>query len=179
LCTTMANWMNRTVFTAALALAVTGCIRNAATSHESTAENVSLSAEAPATSEASQQATREKSARQSRLPQDAKPTDAPLVEKYVGPFPHRTNPFALPNADNAATAAKLRVTVKQAEERLLGFIDVDGRKALLQIDGQVWAARPGDSRNGIEVVDIAPAQVTLRRDGATWQLSLHEQNRSG
>ena len=102
-----------------------------------------------------------------------------MAEKYVGPFPHRTNPFALPNADSAATVAKQRATVKKADERLLGFIDVDGRKALLQIDGKLWTAQQGDSRNGIEVVEIAPAEVTLRRDGATWQLTLMQQNRSG
>jgi hypothetical protein len=74
--------------------------------------------------------------------------------------------------------AKQRETVKKTEERLLGFINVDGRKALLQIDGKLWTAHQGDTRNGIEVVEIAPSHVTLRRDGNSWNLALLQADRS-
>jgi hypothetical protein len=83
----------------------------------------------------------------------------------------------MPNADKAATAAKQRTHVQQPEQRLLGFVNVDGRKALLQIDGKLWAARQGESRNGIEVVEITPAHVTLRRAGETWKVSLLTRDR--
>jgi hypothetical protein len=175
----MANWTTRITLAVAIALGAMGCGRRAVSQQQTSADDKPESTAIVPASEVGEKATPKTSARSSRLPQDAKPAVTPTVEKYVGPFPHRSNPFALPNADSAATAAKQRETVKQAEERLLGFINVDGRKALIQIDGKVWAAQQGDRRDGIEVVEIAPAKVTLRRDGATWQLSLLQQDHSG
>lgn len=97
---------------------------------------------------------------------------------YVGPFPHRTNPFAMPHANDAATAAKLRDSAPKASERLLGFVNVDGRKALLQVDGQVWAACEGETRGDIEVVEITPSHVKLRRAGATRSIPLFDRDHS-
>lgn len=177
--TNMATWMIRIPLALAIALGAIGCARGPASKQESTARTTPQADSTVAKNALVDKATPTTSVRKSRLPQGDKPAVAPAAEKYVGPFPHRTNPFALPNTESAATAAKQRETVKQAEERLLGFINVDGRKALLQVDGKIWAAQKGDTRDGIEVVDVTPADVTLRRDGATWQLTLMPPSRNG
>jgi hypothetical protein len=164
-------------------LAVAGCGRHApsqpAAITASTTAVASVERAAPVT-QPSPTPTVAKAPRAAKLPGVAQAGAIAQNEtEFVGPFPHRTNPFALPNADHAASVAKVRANEKRSDERLLGFVDVDGRKALLQIDGQVWAARAGESRDGIEVVEIAPAHVTLRRQGATWNVSLMTQGRSG
>ena len=168
----------------AITLAIAGCGRHAqmpTSSTEASATPVGFDEGDSLDKQKSPVPTAAKDPRAARLPDGGAQasTTAPSASKFVGPFPHRTNPFALPNADNAATAAKLRANEKRSDERLMGFVDVDGRKALLQIDGQVWAASAGESRGGIEVVEIAPAHVTLRRNGATWNVSLMTQGRSG
>jgi hypothetical protein len=52
--------------------------------------------------------------------------------------------------------------------RLKGFVNVDGLKALLLVDGNVVSVRPGEECAGVEVIEVAPPRVILQRGRLRW-----------
>jgi hypothetical protein len=102
------------------------------------------------------------------------PKSGKVARIFTPPFPHRDNPFAQPDKGTVHVAARLRTSDDDDPIQLKGFITVDQPKALLRIDGRVWAAREGESRDGIAVVRILPPAVTLEREGVQWDLSLRK-----
>ena len=107
-----------------------------------------------------------------------KETDAvELVEEsatFDPPFPNRTDPFAQPTAHRVAEVVRERREQTGADVQLKGFVHVDQPKAMLRIDGQLWIASAGDSRDGFEVLTVAPPLVKLKRDEKNIELSLHD-----
>ena len=117
---------------------------------------------------------------QSQAPQPpqstATPKEAEEIEEFVPPFPNRTDPFAQPTANKVAKVVRERREQNGADLQLKGFVHVDRPKAMLQMDGQLWIAAAGESRNGVEIAAIAPPVVTLRHDSQDFELSLLGEN---
>ena len=61
--------------------------------------------------------------------------------------------------------------------RLVGFVEVDGLKALLSVKRQLNVLTVGESANGVEVIAIEPPHVTLKfgQEGEEFQINLYEQ----
>jgi len=62
----------------------------------------------------------------------------------------------------------------QGEEaiELLGFVNVEGQRVVLSIDGLVASIAEGDTQRGIEVVSIQPPSVVLQRGRQRWKATL-------
>ncbi|MGI8982630.1 MAG: hypothetical protein ACR2FY_25640 [Pirellulaceae bacterium] len=74
--------------------------------------------------------------------------------------------------------AEYPAPVRQAERpkvRLLGFSDVDGFKALVELKGNVMAVEAGDVIEGVEVVSIEPPKVTFQFASSNWSTRLFDQ----
>ncbi len=97
---------------------------------------------------------------------------APQVQQttYQPPFPERSELFVPPEREISALA----VDTENGEDRvrLNGFVNVDGQRAILMIDGQLASLAAGSERYGVKVVDIAPPKVTLERGGNQWTTSI-------
>ena len=113
----------------------------------------------------------------------AKPTSkvaseaAAVVDEPVAfepPFPDRTDLFAQPNANKVAAVVRERREQSGPDLQLKGFVNVGEPRAMLRIDGELWIARAGESRAGVEVVTITPPQVTIKRDEKNIELSLRD-----
>jgi len=59
--------------------------------------------------------------------------------------------------------------------RLLGFVDVDGLKALLSVNGSLNIVTIGDSVSNVEIIAVEAPYVTLRHGTEEFQLNLFEQ----
>jgi hypothetical protein len=71
----------------------------------------------------------------------------------------------------AASAARHRKVILP-KIQLVGFMSVDGAKALLKVDGKRTVSRAGDSIENVEIVDVAPPTVTLKLHGEEYTLDL-------
>ena len=89
---------------------------------------------------------------------------------FTPPFPQRDELIQPPNHKGLTKAQRDEV---RTEVILKGFVNVDGTKALLSVNGKVAAMAVGDSQFGIEVVSIAPPQVTLQRGRVRWTEALY------
>ena len=96
-------------------------------------------------------------------------------EGFQPPYPHRQDLFAQPNIQQLPQTARPR---EQSEVELKGFVNVDGVRALLQIDGDVTAIREGEAQSGVKVLTIAPPQVILQRGRVRWTIGLFDQTRA-
>jgi hypothetical protein len=94
------------------------------------------------------------------------------------------NPFAMPEIPEEflppTEAPKLveQPAGKPAERprvRLLGFSNVDGFKALVEVKGDVRAVTTGDIIEGIEVVSVEPPNVTFQFASSRWATKLFDQ----
>ena len=83
--------------------------------------------------------------------------------------------FAQPTARKAADVVRQRQQERSGDVQLKGFAQVDGPRAMLRLDGQLWIAGPGETRDGIRVLSITPPSVKLQSDGKNIELSLHDQ----
>lgn len=95
-------------------------------------------------------------------------------ETFEPPFPNRTDLFAQPTARKAADVVRQRQQERSGDVQLKGFAQVDGPRAMLRLDGQLWIAGPGEIRDGIRVISITPPSVKLQSDGKNVELSLHD-----
>jgi hypothetical protein len=64
--------------------------------------------------------------------------------------------------------------------RLVGFVEVEGLKALLSVEGRLQVVTIGDSQDGLQglqIIAIEPPAVTLKHgeDGEEFQMNLYEQ----
>jgi hypothetical protein len=59
--------------------------------------------------------------------------------------------------------------------RLVGFVEVDGLKALLSVDGQLTVTAKGDSVSNLEVLAVEPPAVVLRHGEEEIRMNMFEQ----
>ena len=102
-------------------------------------------------------------------PTDEKSAEANKVA-FEPPFPDRTNPFQAPKRQGRASL-KAKGQNESAIE-LLGFVNVNGPRVALSIDGLVETASEGEKLQGIEVISIKPPAVLLQRGRQRWQATL-------
>lgn len=94
---------------------------------------------------------------------------AELKLAFEPPFPERTNLFQAPKRQKIGRTksnGQLETSVE-----LLGFVNVDGQRVALSIDGLVTTIAEGGEAFGIEVISIQPPSVFLRRGKQRWQAS--------
>jgi hypothetical protein len=107
----------------------------------------------------------------------------PAVEKaaapaeFVPPYAHRVNPFRQP--DNKTLLASRREAPQQMQLQLKGFINADGLRAVVQIDGQTTLLAAGVRQGDLEVLEVTEKSVTLQRGRHRWTESLAESIRAG
>jgi hypothetical protein len=83
---------------------------------------------------------------------------------FQPPFPNRQEIFAPPEIGD-------RRALERGEARLAvvrGFIQFRGQRVVLEIGDEVRVLAEGDRHRGLEVIGIAPPNVTLRRGGTRW-----------
>ena len=68
-----------------------------------------------------------------------------------------------------------RETTPPPPLRLLGFVEVDGLKALLTVEGKLNVVTIGDSVSGVEIIAVEAPTVTLRHGTEEFQMNLFEQ----
>jgi len=88
---------------------------------------------------------------------------------FESPFPERTNLFQAPKRQGRGRSQAGGQSETSVE--LLGFVNVDGQRVALSIDGLVTTIAEGDEAFGIEVISIQPPSVFLRRGKQRWQAS--------
>ena len=61
--------------------------------------------------------------------------------------------------------------------RLVGFVEVEGLKALLSVEGKLNVVTIGDTAEGLKIIAIEPPAVTLKHgdDGKEFQMNLFDQ----
>ncbi len=98
----------------------------------------------------------------------------PLIEEqtlvFEPPFPGHMNLFQAPKRQGRGGIAKSGGQSETAVE-LLGFVNVNGQRVALSIDGLVTTIAEGDQAYGIEVLSIQPPSVFLQRGKQRWQAS--------
>ena len=94
----------------------------------------------------------------------------PAATTFTPPFPHRDEFFQPPNHKGLTKAQKEEV---RTEIVLRGFANVDGLKVILAINGKPFSLGVGENQFGIEVVNVAPPQVTLQRGRVRWTETLY------
>ncbi|NOY29353.1 MAG: hypothetical protein GXP28_04000 [Planctomycetes bacterium] len=108
-------------------------------------------------------------------PDDA-PTDEtesvpqPVADSFEPPFPGRVELFVAPK--RRGRGAKQSADGIDNAVELLGFVNVDGQRAVLSIDGLVSPLAEGSQEAGIEVISIQPPAVVLQRGRQRWQVNL-------
>ena len=93
-----------------------------------------------------------------------------LAEAFEPPFPDREDLF---NPSTKIAAAPERPETA-GDVKLRGFVNVDGVKALLVINGQITPTVAGQQYAGIDVIAIEPPQVTLQRGRVRWTEKLYQ-----
>ncbi len=88
---------------------------------------------------------------------------------FEPPFPDRTNLFQAPKRQGRGSSKSSNQSEVAVE--LLGFVNVDGQRVALSIDGLVTTIAEGGQAYGIEVISIQPPSVFLRRGKQRWQAS--------
>ena len=142
------------------AAAIFACLGTVAASHAQEVESVPHAAAEAAVEPAPK----------APLQEDAKTKTSPEAATFTPPFPQRDELFQPPNHKGLTKAQRDEV---RTEVVLKGFVNVDGTKALVSVNGKVAAMAVGDTQFGIEVVSIAPPQVTLQRGRVRWTEALY------
>jgi len=91
-------------------------------------------------------------------------------DSFEPPFPDRVELFVAPKRQGRG--AKQSTDGIQNAVELLGFVNVDGQRAILSIDGLVSPLAEGSHEAGIEVISIQPPAVVLQRGRQRWQVKL-------
>ena len=92
------------------------------------------------------------------------------AERFEPPYPDRQDLFS--PAAKVADAPERPETA--GDVGLRGFVNVDGLRALLVINGRVTVTEAGRQYSGIDVVSIDPPQVTLQRGRIRWTEKLYK-----
>lgn len=131
------------------------------------ATNLDPEAEEPATSttDTPTEATADDQADDAEQAQAA--VEQPTQVAFEPPFPDRSDLFQAPKRQGRGRA-QAKGQAESAVE-LLGFVNVDGQRVALSIDGLVTMAAEGDKQYGIEVISIQPPAVVLQRGRQRWQ----------
>ena len=90
--------------------------------------------------------------------------------EFKPPYPNRTNPFHRPSS--IGSLAGVGIDSSEQGVRLKGFVNVDGEKTLLVIDGRLFVLAENQEVAGVRVLDISQPNVIYTRDGAHHSLSL-------
>ncbi len=94
----------------------------------------------------------------------------PVADAFESPFPDRVELFVAPKRQGRG-AKKSADGIDNTVE-LLGFVNVDGQRVILSIDGLVSPLAEGSQEAGIEVISIQPPAVVLQRGRQRWQVNL-------
>ncbi|MEM9366660.1 MAG: hypothetical protein AAGD07_11745 [Planctomycetota bacterium] len=91
-------------------------------------------------------------------------------KEFELPFPERSNPFAVgdrqdPKGNQPTAASSVEV---------LGFAKVGSQQVMLRVDEKVHFLVEGDSKGGVDVLQIRPPRVRLRNGNLTWEASMFE-----
>ncbi len=89
---------------------------------------------------------------------------------YRPPFPDRTDLFAAPQRQGRRRVSAKGDSLNSIE--LIGFINVNGLRAVLSINGLEMPVAEGSTRDGIEVISIQEKSVVLQRGRQRWQATL-------
>jgi hypothetical protein len=114
-------------------------------------------------------------------PAEPSPPPSPATEKagaatgpvtqdeFTPPFPDRTDPFEPPKR----AAGMVRQGDNPGETvELKGFVNVDGPRVVLAIDGVISPLAEGGEKYGVRVISIQPPSVVLQRGRSRWTASL-------
>ena len=85
------------------------------------------------------------------------------------PFPDRTKLFQAPKRQGGSRVNSHDPSESSVE--LLGFVNVNGPRVALSINGLVTTVAEGDTQQGVEVISIQPPAVVLQRGRQRWQAS--------
>jgi len=94
----------------------------------------------------------------------------PVADAFEPPFPDRVELFVAPKRQGRGVK-KSADGIDNAVV-LLGFVNVDGQRVILSIDGLVSPLAEGSQEAGIEVISIQPPAVVLQRGRQRWQVNL-------
>lgn len=95
-----------------------------------------------------------------------------LLGDFQTPFPLREDPFRQPRIEQSRAGSTDSRDKTASPVALRGFVNVDGQRALLEIDDSLFAVSEGEEKEGVTVLEIAPPRVTLQRGRVRWQESL-------
>jgi hypothetical protein len=101
---------------------------------------------------------------------DAKtPSNPEVAVQFSPPFPERLELFEPPK--------RAQSTVRRDDEsgdtvELKGFINVDGQRVVLSIDGVISPIAEGGEKYGVHVISIQPPNVVLQRGRSRWTATL-------
>jgi len=104
------------------------------------------------------------------LPTGGESESESLELVFEPPFPDRVNLFQAPRR-RRTNSSELAGQTESAVE-LLGFVNVEGQRVVLSIDGLISPLAEGSEQFGIEVISIKPPTVVLQRGRQRWQASL-------
>jgi hypothetical protein len=93
----------------------------------------------------------------------------PAAVAYTPPFPERQELFQPPQ--RALNTARREDEHGETVE-LKGFIDVDGPRVILSIDGVISSVPEGGEKYGVQVISIDPPTVVLQRGRRPWTATL-------
>src|SRR5687768_13679471 len=92
---------------------------------------------------------------------------APAARPFEPPFPQRDERFVPPDLSSLSRAP---VRVEGRDVVVRGFVNFEGPKVVLEIDGEVRVLAEGDQHRGVEVLSIAPPEVNLQSDSRRWTM---------
>ena len=92
------------------------------------------------------------------------------VDKFVAPFPNRVDIFSPPK--RAQSSVRRTTDDEDDTLELIGFVNVDEPRVVLDIDGVTSHVAVGQERYGIRVISIDQPSVTLQRGRITWTATL-------
>jgi len=112
----------------------------------------------------------DKSPEKTEEPVTNPPSEPVQDSTYHPPFPNRTDLFAVPQRQGGRRVAAEGAAFNSIA--LVGFVNVNGLRAVLSIDGLEMPIGEGDTRDGIEVISIQEKSVVLQRGRQRWQATL-------
>jgi hypothetical protein len=102
----------------------------------------------------------------------------PIRKVTLNPFqmPEIPEEFLPPKEDlkPVESAAPIR-QLERPKVRLLGFSNVDGLKALVELKGDVLAVEAGDVIEGVQIVSVQAPNVTFQFANSIWSTKLFDQ----
>lgn len=92
---------------------------------------------------------------------------------YDTPFPHRVNPFELP--EEPVVVAGKQDDKAHPDVTVLGFANVDRPKVLVEINGMVATLAVGDRLEQVAVTSIEPPSVSFEFRRVSWTVSIFDE----